>query len=710
MTATAETKQAVLDALRESHPQWPQVPDYDTRSNPWPLAWDAAAFIEEWFAHPEHNDVEEAICHVDLSPERFAYDVTEWHFKQPPEALLKVHLLRIVKGWGGETAVCDYLKENPALVPALGFENDPASKSTLWRVWNEDRLSAEHKEVLRTIGQLIVDVARENGIAAPDEAFHPDPSVDAPDDVEQDDSSVRDRTIAKTREIWKQAKPIITENYDLDRGENSEIHENAFWEGQAFMGAREEMCAEDGTRNFAADTTRDRVQTGSTHRHHIQKITPERAREMHRAVTRVLIERAQRESKLCDEVTVAIDITKSNPYRTKKKIERDDDGNVTNPWLMGYREDEDESAEFYFQWATIQIVGLDTPLVLDALPVYRGLSRQAIVDALLASATELVDVELVLMDRAFAHDGAKAACEKHDVWYLVPGVMNASKRATCTRLRRQEKLVHIERDGYESSGLNKSVTAFGETTDDTEKDDDGSVRKQVFVPATNAEWTGDELDADDDGDAGADTDTSEDDDRDLRDFEDFSLTEESDDEEPSAARQKLRKEFADETGVDLEEEAGEDSIESVIEDVREEEEATETRGSDEDVQLYTLFETNHPDVEIPETAIDGSDEMSDREKAHMVARLIRRYKHRWGIENGFKQIKTFRVRTTSMNPQYRFFNYLFACSLYNVWRLTDVLVKLELDASGFSDKPLVTADLFLTIAKEFNMFGLDPPD
>lgn len=49
--------------------------------------------------------------------------------------------------------------------------------------------------------------------------------------------------------------------------------------------------------------------------------------------------------------------------------------------------------------------------------------------------------------------------------------------------------------------------------------------------------------------------------------------------------------------------------------------------------------------------------------------------------------------------------------LYNVWRLTDVLVKLELDAEAeFADKPLVTADLFLTIAKDFRILGLDPPD
>lgn len=53
MTATPETKRATLDAVRESHPEWPYSSDHDTvNGDPWPLAWDAAAFIEEWFDHP----------------------------------------------------------------------------------------------------------------------------------------------------------------------------------------------------------------------------------------------------------------------------------------------------------------------------------------------------------------------------------------------------------------------------------------------------------------------------------------------------------------------------------------------------------------------------------------------------------------------------------------------------------------------------------
>lgn len=229
MSATPKTKQAVTEAVRASTAEWPYSPDHDTvNGDPWPIAWDAAAFIEHWFDHPNHNDVEEAVCHVPLSPDNIGYDVTDWHYKEHPEPLLRAHLLRIVKGWSGETALVDYLNDNPDLVAALGFADGPASKSTLWRVWNQDRLSDDHKQVIRTIGQVIVNVAREHDVPAPDEVFHPDPSVDAPDSVAQDDDTVRNRTVTKTREVWQQAKPLITDNYNIPRGENTEIHDNAF--------------------------------------------------------------------------------------------------------------------------------------------------------------------------------------------------------------------------------------------------------------------------------------------------------------------------------------------------------------------------------------------------------------------------------------------------------------------------------------------------
>ena len=57
------------------------------------------------------------------------------------------------------------------------------------------------------------------------------------------------------------------------------------------------------------------------------------------------------------------------------------------------------------------------------------------------------------------------------------------------------------------------------------------------------------------------------------------------------------------------------------------------------------------------------------------------------------------VRTTSTERDYRFFNFVFACGLYNVWRLVDLLVKLAIDGENGSYAPLVDANQFLTVGQ-----------
>ena len=166
-------------------------------------------------------------------------------------------------------------------------------------------------------------------------------------------------------------------------------------------------------------------------------------------------------------------------------------------------------------------------------------------------------------------------------------------------------------------------------------------------------------------------------------------------------REGMVDEFADVIDEDTDE--VERLFSEFLEELYEQEEEWESRGGEADKRLYALFKTNHPDLDLVD------EDMDEVEKAHIVSRIIRWYRFRWGIENGFKQIKQFRVQTMSMKYHYRFFNFIFACTLYNVWRLVDLLVKLELMAeSEFAYNPLVTADLFLTIASDY--FGLDPPD
>ena len=73
-----------------------------------------------------------------------------------------------------------------------------------------------------------------------------------------------------------------------------------------------------------------------------------------------------------------------------------------------------------------------------------------------------------------------------------------------------------------------------------------------------------------------------------------------------------------------------------------------------------------------------------------VRGLCARYDRRWEIENEYKQIKKFLPTHASTDYRVRAFSFVFGCLLYNVWRLTDYLLKLELGIP-IRDKPLLTA-------------------
>lgn len=277
--------------------------------------------------------------------------------------------------------------------------------------------------------------------------------------------------------------------------------------------------------------------------------------------------------------------------------------------------------------------------------------RDEIVDELLDGALGIVpDLDLVLMDREFDGDRVRESCEKHDVHYLTPGKKNASERATCTRLRQAGKRVHVE--------TQQTIT--------------GPDRKRVFLPARNTdvfEKTGEDPE-----------------------------DEASGDEYRDEVRQELVADFLDVTDENPEDVDDDPWFDDVLEEIREDED--ELPGSEEDAAAYAFFKTNHP-------AFDTSDDETEEQLLATARGFIARYSNRWGIENGYKQIKKFRVRTTSKDHEYRHFNFAFACVLYNVWRLVDLLVKLAFeDDPDYS--PRVQATTFLTLAGKH--IGFDPPD
>lgn len=552
----------------------------------------------------------------------------EWHRNTTHiHAWMKAHMFRL--SWDcGERLLASFLHAFPDVCMNFGFPTEHSydtsgapSQSRLWEMWHKE-FNEVQKEFVRTATEEAMDFAREQGIPAPDPVFRPEERNITTEQSEQ-------RIVTKkTQDIWKKAKPFVTDCFYLKRAENHYHHENAFWEQHTYMGMREDMYAQSGQHSFALESERSETPSASNHRYQIGKLSVEETRSMLHETTEELIKRARRDSELVGKLSAAIDITKGNPWTGK--IERDEDDNITEDWILGY-----SGGNSYYQWATIQIVGLDIPLVLDAVPVKRGLRRAEIVDSLLENALKLVDdIELVMMDREFDSKGVKDACEKHEVCYLNPARKYSSEKAKCTELREAGKTVHIE-------------------------EDDGPSRKRIYLPSTKS--------------------TNKD-----------NSTKEVEDE--NNIRKELEKEFAEISG---------DSFRGLVDEVRVEESKKPVRGNKEDSRSYTLFETNHPLIRL-----DESDSEVDR--IHIAEKMARRYRHRWGIENGYKKIKKFRVRTTSKRHTYRFFNFVFACVLYNVWRLVDLLVKVEVEGENTEYAPRIDANQFLTVAKKY--YGLDPPD
>jgi putative transposase len=590
----------------------------------------AQSQCERW---ESYADIETLICHLPIDHLTFAAhdSLAPYSGRYPMAVHVRATLLMEINGWD-ETALHDHLRAHPSLRQALGFESLP-NQSTFWRAWNE-RFSAHLRDAVQEGADAIVRAARTCELSLPDRI-----ETHEPTESDSDNRPEHQLVAEKTDEVWQQAKPFVTDAFALDRGPNWEIHENAFWEQHAYMGMREDMYARSGPASFSLDTTRERIPTGSTHRYQIGKLSVEETREMLRNTTRMLIARARQNGELNGTVMAAIDVTKGFPFTGDVDDHEND--------ILGYKDGND-----YYQWAVLKIVGMDVPLVLDAIPRVRGQSKDEIVEKLLSEATEMVDIDLVMMDREFDSKPVKKTCEEHDVHYLNPTrIFDRSDEAeTIAWMYRNGKRFHV-----------------------TEEDsDDGTpTRKQIYLPQQSH---------------------SDDDD------EDDSLSE---------VWTEMCGEWEFE---DLEGEPSERmSFSRLLADIQREEDIEERQQKAQDGDVDTaetvVFETNHPYVTTRDA---GDQQMDGRAFVHMIERLIRWYRHRWGIENGFKKQKHFMVRTTSTERDYRFFNFVFACVLYNVWRLVDLLVKLAIDGESTSYAPRVDANQFLTVAKQFH--GLDPPD
>jgi len=261
---------------------------------------------------------------------------------------------------------------------------------------------------------------------------------------DSDDQTVLERA----EQILDHVSRIVFPVFSLDRGEGCEIHENAYWGLQTYLGLREKLAANEGARSFIHESTRDRTPLGHAHRDQIRDLSIEEIREMYRQAVTRLLDEVGRTEEFFRAGIVAIDITEADPFTGDRTGHEDE--------IIGTKEKTDEYA---YQWATVQLVGNAVPIVLDARPVRRGESRKEIVEELLDSAEAAVQVDNVLMDREFDSQHVLEMIGQRELSYVVPKRMQTSEKAQAKRLLRRDQ------DRYETDRkLHLGKNEWHETT------------------------------------------------------------------------------------------------------------------------------------------------------------------------------------------------------------------------------------------------------
>lgn len=212
-----------------------------------------------------------------------------------------------------------------------------------------------------------------------------------------------------------------------------------------------------------------------------------------------------------EPVVAAIDVTNVpyhvSPWKGQDDIEPSDERvwvngrpKVPKPEYPEMVNGGQEDGVYEFQYATLTVVGRNTPLVLAVEPVRHNSNWEGddgdtsswaeVVDRLLEQASELVDIHLVMADRAFdGHGVFHILDQKHDVNYLIP------KKTDSKRLRADADKVY-EDDGLKSLVEQDASLYINERTSYVDTDADENIGENGYshdvtfmhVPADRKKW------------------------------------------------------------------------------------------------------------------------------------------------------------------------------------------------------------------------------
>ncbi len=386
MASTFLSRRTVFRTIAaKSYYKWPT---YDTtqwydRGSLGALEEDIRTVATAYFSHDAYDSVDNFICELPLQYVNFdTHDRYSGSTKFGMRLLFRVFLLKEVHGWEHETALLEYLAQQPSTQHQLGFETLP-NQSTLWRTWHY-RFPTDLRETITESARTILRQADRRNVETP----RTPPRSSSYHVVDDENDFGKQTLLDSADKLTDHLVRVVYPAFSLGRDSHCEIHANAFWDLQTYLGLRENLAANEGARSFTLDSRRDRTPLGHTHRTHLRDLSIGGIRKMYPEAIGRLFDRIAETDAFHRAGIVAIDTTEDDPFTGDRTGHEDE--------IIGTKD-----GEYAYQWATIQLVGNAVPIVLDARPVRKGDSRLEIVRDLLDSAQEHVLVDNVLMDREF---------------------------------------------------------------------------------------------------------------------------------------------------------------------------------------------------------------------------------------------------------------------------------------------------------------------
>lgn len=486
-----------------------------------------------------HDDLSRVIRDLSIPTEELcaALDIpNDWDSAFDADPMIRLFLYKEVRG-DSQKQVAERFKQWPYLRQRFGFDHSPTQQAISYT--KRKRFPLGLRQFISTVAEGIRDEAQAHNDFRARSVTTDQPEPD-PDEVQTSDQPLHHYVDQHAPNLISTLLNDVAPAFDTGRAANAKHSDRAIWEQQTLMSLMDRA----GTR--ASYRTFNKFQNDAvyhdTHVRAVKKLgTPagyqftfddfeasnwqgkpipewRRIADTIQAQFSDAVERMLNSVRVSDmftePVVAAIDVTgipfHVTPWKGEDDFEPDDERIVVDEETGETRVPKDEyptmvngtkeDGVYEYQYATLTIAGPNAPLVVAVEPIRhhsdwegndgRSVSWAEVVDRLMEQATDLVDIHLVMADKAFDQHGVfHVLDQRHDVGYLIP------KKEDSKHLRKQAAEVReddavtarVEQD----APLNlRDDTPYIDVEDDSDVGEDNYSHDVTFmhVPADRDDW------------------------------------------------------------------------------------------------------------------------------------------------------------------------------------------------------------------------------